>query len=228
MKVKIVFYHVIHEVDPITFPETIEFVSSIDSGTTIQQLFEEAGYPLADLSEYYYLSGHFSFNSSFLPFIINSNGIIEWNISYESAQVIDFISTHNLENNIIIAKIGYPQAGGPGFKDLIEIWEIIYPILDQFVTMVGLGAILINGGKWVNLKFQRKDIPPQSYFDLIFSRVKWNHFELAELIGVNSQDAKQILKIFGYKYDKSKLLYIQQPISIELREKLSKVNVLDV
>lgn len=228
MVIKVIFNHVMHEVDPITFPKTIEFVSYYDSNTTLQQLFDDADQPYADLSEYYYLSGAFSFNERKLPFIINSNGKIDWNIYFQDAKVIDFISTHGVKNNLIISKIGYPQLGGPGFKDLIDIWNAIYPILDQFVTVIGLGTLFINSGKRVHSLFYGKDVAPQNYFDLIYLREKWNHFELAKLLDINSEDAKQLLKIFGYSYDKSMLMFVQQPVSLELREKLSKINVHDI
>ena len=228
MKVKIVFYHVFHEIDPTVFPERMEAEAIINQNTTLQQLLDVVGQPIADLSEYYYLSGAFSFNSKYLPFLINSSGTIEWDVSFENAKVIDFINTHNIKNDTIISKIGYPQAGGPGFKDFLDIWNLVYPIIDQFVTVIGLGAIFINSGKWVHSLFNKKDIPPQSYFDLVFSKEKWNHFELAELVDIKPQEAQKLLQLFGYKYNNSMLLYVQQPISRELREKLSKINVLDI
>jgi len=227
MEIKVVFYHVFHEIDPNVFPEKIDFISNIDDNTTLQELFDRAEQSLADLSEYYYLSGPFSFNSTYLPFIINAGGKVEWNVRYKDAKVKDFITTHKIKDKIIISKIGYPQAGGPGFKEFIQLWNLIYPIFDQFVTVVGLGAIIINAGKWVHSLFAKKNIPPQSHFDLIYSRENWNHFELAELLGISKEDAKQLLKLFGYSYDNSKTLYVQQPISLQLREKLSKINVLD-
>lgn len=228
MEVKVIFYHVFHAIDPKAYPETIEFVSNIDDDITMKELFDKAGQSCADLSEYYYLSGEFCFNENFLPYIINSKGKVEWDISFKEAKVVDFISTHTIENNIIYSKTGYPQAGGPGFKELTEAWKSIYPIIDQFVTTVGLGTITIGASKWVQTLFKREDVPPQSYFDLIYSRNEWNHNEFAGLLDISREEAKQLLKLFGYKYDKYKMMFIQQSISLELREKLSKVNVLDI
>lgn len=228
MEIKVVFYHVFHQIDPKVFPEKIEFIANYDENTTISELFDKAGQPCADLSEYYYLSGKFSFNERYVPYIIKSEGNAEWNVPFDKVRVIDFIYTHGINNNAIVAKTGYPQAGGPGFKELSEIWTNIYPIIDQIVTVVGLGSILVAAGKWINSKFKSKEVPPQSYFDLIFSRREWNHFELAELIEISKDDAKKLLQIFGYKYDRSMRMYVQQNISLELREKLSKTNVLDI
>ena len=228
MEVKVIFYHVFHEINPKVYPETIEFVSNVDDNTTIKEVLDKVGQPCADLSEYYYLSGMFCFNQNFLPYIINSKGKVEWDISFEEAKVIDFISTHAIENNIIYSKTGYPQAGGPGFKELTEIWESIYPIIDQFVTVVGLGTIIIGASKWLQSLFKRKDVPPQSYFDLVYSRNEWNHNEFAELLDISREDAKHLLKLFGYEYDKYKMMFVQQSISLQLREKLSKINILDI
>jgi len=55
---------------------------------------------------------------------------------------------------------------------------------------------------------------------LIYLRKRWNHFELSELIEIDKDDAKKLLQIFGYKYDNYIGMYVQQEISIELREKL--------
>lgn len=68
---------------------------------------------------------------------------------------------------------------------------------------------------------------PQAYFDLIFSKNEWNHNELAGLLDITSEEAKQLIKIFGYKYNRNKMMFIKQPISEELRIKLSQINVLN-
>lgn len=228
MEIRVVLYDVLHEYNHTSESERIEFVTNFDNDTTLEEIFESAGHPYADLSEYYYLSGAFSFNTRSLPFIINSSGRIDWNISYQEAKIIDFIATHHIKNNVITAKIGLIQTGGAGSIDLIDIWNLVYPVLDQIKTIFELGAASITMGKWVHSLFHNKDIPPQSYFDLIFSRSNWNHFDLAELIDISPDNARNLLKAFGYIYDKNKHMYVQQSSSLELREKISKINVLKI
>lgn len=226
MEVKVVFYHVLYESE--SFGEPIEFVSSVDNDTTLQQLFDNAGQSYADLSEYYYLSGPLSFNSKYLPFIINPSGKVYWNVSYQDARVIDFISTHGIEDNMITAKIGHTQAGGPGLKSLLDIWHSIYPVIDQFGTTVGFLVALTQAGKWIHSLIGRNDTPPQAQFDLIYSKGEWNLSELSRLLDIDKEDVAKLLEVFGYSFDKNKKVFVQQPISLELREKLSRINVLDI
>ena len=182
---------------------------------------------LADLSGYYPLSGKFSWNCQYLPYLI-SEGVVKWNVPYSEAKVSDFIATHAIPDNTIVAQDGYPQAGGPGFLDWMEIWEQIYPILESFATIAGVASALTATGKWLVSLRKHPETPALSYFDLIFSRPAWNHFELSRLLQVDPQDGKQILLSLGYQYDRKTLLYVQQPKSLELKEKLSNVQVHDL
>lgn len=181
---------------------------------------------IADLSSYYPLGGKYSFNDQYVPYLI-SNGTINWNVFYNDAKVLDFISTHEIRNNTIVANGGQAQAGGLGYKDLVEIWNNVYPIIDQFVTVVGAGTIMYGTGKWIKSLLYKKEVPPQFYFDLIFSRKVWNHFELSGLLNISADDTKKILNSFGYRYDKAVLMFVQQPKSLELKKKLSEVEVYD-
>lgn len=229
MEVTIVYYHVFHDIDPVNFPQSMSFTLAVDNNTTLKDIFEATGQEFADVSEYYYLSRPFSFNLRCVPFIINSKGQIDWNVYFDNVKVVDFISTHHLDN-IIESKIGYPQAGGPGFLDYYTVWQSVYPIIDQFVTVIGLGAIVVNAGKWVHSLFNKNgknEIPPQSAYDVVFLRKKWNHFDLGELLNINSDEAKTLLKTCGYTYDPKIQMFVLQSISLELRENLSNVNVYD-
>lgn len=228
MEIRVIFKNVMFQYDSSVSCKEREFVSQIDASTTLSQLFESAEEWFADLSEYYYLSGVFSFNTPCIPYVIDSNGIVKWDVLFQDTKVADFVSTHKIENGTIIAKVGYVQAGGPGFIELAEIWSLIYPIIEQFVTLIGLSTIVGGAGKWVHSLLKKKAVPPQSYFDLIFSRQQWNHFEFAKKLEIEPDKAKQLLKIFGYKYCSSEMSYIQQENSLALREKLSQINVLDI
>ncbi|MCL2841207.1 MAG: hypothetical protein FWE05_10600 [Defluviitaleaceae bacterium] len=230
MKIIVVAHNILYPCDQTIDKELIHEVEIFEE-TTIQQMLDSISISIADLSEYYALSGIFTFNTIALPYVVSSDGKVYWNMLYADTKVKDFLVTHNICDNTIVVKTGHIQAGGPGFIKLYEIWMSIYPIIDQFVTVTGLIAIVGGAGKWVHSLFKGKKekyIPPQSYFDLIFSRKEWNHFELADFLEVNKDDAKQLLQVFGYQYNPSRLLYVQQKESLALREKLSKINVLDI
>jgi len=74
----------------------------------------------------------------------------------------------------------------------------------------------------------RNDTPPQAQFDLIYSKGEWNLSELSRLLDIDKEDVAKLLEVFGYSFDKNKKVFVQQPISLELREKLSRINVLDI
>ncbi len=228
MQIRLVLYHVFHSVDLENFPEKIEANFEIDSNTTLSQLLNAAGYPNADLSEYYPLSGVFCFNESFLPYVLNKNGKIDWSVNYENICVVDFLNTHRIDNFTIIAKTGYPQCSGSGFKDIVEVWNMVYPVIDQFVTIIGAISIGKSVKEWFESKFQKSDRMPQTFFDLIYSRDCWNHTELAELLEIDFEESKVLLKFLNYTYDNSRKIYIQQLGSIELRKKLSNIEVRDI
>lgn len=223
MEVKLIFTNVMYGyID--NQPEYEEMTAEIDSDTTIGQLFT-----VGDLSEYYPLSGDYSFNSTFLPFVVNSQDKIDWDVSYDEAKVVDFIRTHNIKDSIINVKSGYVQAGGPGFKDLLEVWQLLYPIIDGFVTVADLGIIAGGAGSWVYSLFKnhKSKHTPHSQFDFLFSRDRWSSAELAEKLDISHDDAKNLLMLFKYEYDKSSMQYIQQKESLKQREKLSEVEVRD-
>ena len=55
----------------------------------------------------------------------------------------------------------------------------------------------------------------------------WNHHELASLLDIETDRAKGMLKVFGYRYDNSKKIYTQREDIDEIKSKLSDVKSLD-
>ena len=121
MEIKLVFQNVMYRHIE-SEPKFKEKRFEVDEETKIGQLFT-----VGDLSEYYPLSGVYSFNSTFLPYVINSHDEVTWDVLYENAIVVDFSRTHNIVDCTINVKSGYVQAGGPGFKELLEVWQLLYP-----------------------------------------------------------------------------------------------------
>lgn len=220
-KILIHIDNILHTVSEEEVPFWEQYIE-IDKNTTLADVVG-----LADLSQYYPLSGAFSFNNQDVPYIISGNQVL-WNQEYKNVKVTDFLETHNIETDIIMARGGYAQAGGPGFLDLKEIWESLYPVLDQIMTVTGAVGLTLGVWKRISTLFQKKEVPPHSCFDVVFSRERWNHFELAELLEITPDDAKEILRVAAYHYDRTILMYVQRPEAALVREKILGVKIHDI
>lgn len=224
--VKVVYLNVLSPYSNGRIPKEKIGEEDIDQDTTIQELFDLSQEGCADITKYYNLSSSYYFNNRTLPYICSSERKVIWGPAYEKIKVLDFIKTHNIKNNTILADTGIPQAGGPDFKDLVQLWNECYPIIDQFSSIFGLGGSLIGIGKWIKSLFiKKKGVPPQSIFDFLLSRNKWNHYELAEMLEIKDYEAKKLLRAFGYKWDSSMKVYIQQSNTKEIIKKLSEVSI---
>lgn len=106
MRVKLVFQNMMYGYVE-GQPEYEEKQIEVNDETTIGELFA-----IGDLSDYYPLSGAYSFNSTFLPYIINFRDEVIWDVLYCDARVVDFIRTHGIKDGTIHVKCGYVQAGG--------------------------------------------------------------------------------------------------------------------
>jgi len=199
----------------------------VDETATIQQMLNNIGTPIADVLEYYEFSGVFLWNSPYLPYIISDDKIC-YDVGFSEAKVIDFLKTHNISNNELYIKTGYAQAGGAGVIELELIWEQVYPVLDEIATLLSLGVSAVGLIKWFCSLFKKRKRTPQVCFDIIFSRQCWNHFELAGLLDIENDKAKQLLQLFDYKYNNKTMLYQQGKNSKEIKKRLSKIKVLDI
>lgn len=223
-EVEIVFYHVMHSVAPENFPKEKRLRIACSDTTTLKELLILANEPYADLSQYYRLSRNYCFNEQFVPYVLGTGEKIVWNIKYHDVGVEDFLRTHHIENNVIYAHTGIPQAGGPGIREIADLWTSYYPILDQVVTTLGAISAAVVAGKWIRSLFKPNASPP-AIFDLILSRDHWNHIELADMAEIDKENSKMLLKAFGFIWDSSRKQYLKGPKSEEIMEKLSTVSV---
>ena len=200
----------------------------LDDDATIQQLLNAVGCMNADLSHYYPFSGVFTWNDPLLPYLFTDGKAIYF-VPFEKAKVKDFLHTHNISDDTIHITTDYPWAGGPGFLPLEEIWESVFPILTIIATFVTIsGFSLRDLFCYLQNHFLPEQQPPQTCFDIIFSRKRWNSSELAELLDLEQERAKELLKAFGYLYVPKQQQYIQGEKSEEIRRKLSDVKALDI
>ena len=179
------------------FPTVTEKKVEISPDSSIQDLLDKVNSSLADLSDYYEFSGDFSWNTSSFPYKV-SNGIVVDEPLFSETTIQEFFDTHAISDNTVHITVGYPQAGGPGFLDIAEIWNNTWHVLEAISVLctlsgVNIPQIIAKFGDYV-LKKNRK---PQIAFDIIYSRDCWNHFELAELLEMSCEETKNLLSFFG-------------------------------
>lgn len=208
-------------------PTVIERIVETGENTTVESLIRELECGWADLSEYYEFSGRLTWNTDVLPYAIVGDKIV-YDIPFSDAKVFDFIKTHDIKNETVNITVGYPWAGGPGFITLVEMWDNAYPILEQIAVLLTLGVATKDVIKWFCHIFKKREQAPQVCFDIIFSRKQWNHFELAGLLDVPEEKAKELLKLFGYQYDRVQMQYIQGEQTSEIKQKLLSIETRDI
>lgn len=223
MLVTVLIYNVLKDFG--TNEEKIKI--DVHDSTTIQDLLNSTEYEIADLSDYYHLSRPFAWSEAVLPYLF-SNGHVLYDVLYTEATVSDFIKTHGIHNNTLRIVVGYPQAGGPGFLDLVQLWDNVYPVLEQVVTIAGVAQIVGGAVKWICNFFKKRKLKPQPIFDIVFSRKQWNSSELSEMLELPHDRAKDLLTLCAYQYDKRKMMYIVTEQSSEIRDKLANVKVFDI
>jgi len=157
-----------------------------------------------------------NFNNT-LPYVVKINGKIDWNVNIDNTLISEFINTHNIDSeNGIKFEYGFPQAGGSGFKDVLEVWNQIYPFI-QIMANIG-GAIAFI--EFVKTTF-KKNIPvPHDIINYLYKREFWNHHELAKILDTSEENAKKLLITFGYKWNNSKKIYI---INSNVKRKIMKI-----
>lgn len=208
-------------------PTESEHALELSEDGTVQDLLDRLGCSLADLSDYYELSGAFAWNDFHLPYLETDGGIL-YDVPYTQARLKDFLATHHIENGEVHLVTGYPQAGGPGFLELAQIWRQVEPILEQLDLILGLGITASGAIKWICSAFKKRNRTPHVCFDIVFSRKAWNHMELGERLELSAEETKNLLRLCGYEYDRKWMQYVQTERANELKDKLKGVQIHDV
>jgi len=128
------------------------------------------------------------------------------------------VRDNNIRDNDTIQTLIATQAGG---CDIIELWNEIYPYLDQIGTMLGIAGAAIGFGAWLKGKFG-KSHPPKLITDVVTDKELWNVHELAITLDITDEDAKKVLIGFGYKWDRRYSLYYKTDKTVEIIEKIRK------
>lgn len=125
-------------------PLVTEHEIEISEDMTLQDLLDSLDCSMADVSNYFEISGVFAWNSSYCPYILTKQGI-QYNLPYDKVKVFDFINTHEIRNNTLRVTTGYPQAGGPGFIEAKEIWDAVQPHLNNIAIFCTIFGVSISG-----------------------------------------------------------------------------------
>ena len=200
---------------------------AVEDHTTIQDLLNAAGYEMADLSHYYRFSRPFAWSQEVLPYLF-CKGKVLYDVQYADATVSDFFKTHGIDDATLRIVVGYPQAGGPGFLELGQLWDRVYPVLEQVVTVVGMAQIAGSAVKRICDFFRKRKRRPQAVFDIVFSRKQWNASELSEMLELPYDQTKELLVVCAYRYDRKKRMYVATEQSAILAKKFADVNVFEI
>ncbi len=199
----------------------------IDEDLSVQDMLDAIECGFADLSKYYSLSGVFSRNDAYFPYIFTGDKIC-FNVPFRETSVSDFLKTHNIPNNKIHIITGLVQAGGPGFLPWDEIWDALNKIA-IICTISGVSVLSVKSiFDGIRSRFAKREIPPHSLHDVIFTRSCWNHNELAEFLDMPIEETKHLLKGFGYVYDRQTMMYVPGEHAKEIKEKIQGLQVHDI
>lgn len=200
----------------------------LDDGATINDLLREIGYGSVSFSKYYPFSDRLLFGDAYLPFVI-SDGRILYDVPYNRAKISDFIDTMDLRDKEIEITVGIPWAGGPGLCGLEEMWESAKSALEAAAIFCTLSGVTVASLiQWICQLFKSRSVKPHTVQDLIYSRKCWNHYELADLLEIEPQRAKDMLKVYGFIYDNSKKMYVEAENIDEVKLKFTNVKGLAV
>jgi len=200
--------------------KTNDQLFDVDETVTIQDLIKKSDDEIADLSHYYPLSGILSWGNECLPYLF-VNGKVLYDVPFRDARVKDFLNTHSITNNNIRIVIDTPLAGGFGVEELLDLWNNIYPVLETIAVLFTItGFSLKDLFHYLSKHFIKKQQPPQTCFEIVISRKQWNANELSNLLDFDVVKTKELLKLCGYYYDRSKQQYVQGEHTNEIIEKL--------
>lgn len=123
------------------------------------------------------------------------------------------------KSNLTIRVLLATCAGGGEY--LLGLWQSVYPYLDQIGTALGIIGTTVSFGVWIKNKFGYY-YEPKQFVEKITDKEFWNAHELALKLNITNEEAKNLLKGFGYKWDNHFSLYYKTDKTIEILEKIQK------
>ena len=183
---------------------------------------------------YYEACGAMMASDDYLPYLIR-DGRVLWNVPYREVTVGDFAATHQtVADSGLYFEYGHPAAGGPDWIDVwtcVTLWApFIWEVLVHTGEAMGIFKSARSLTEWLRKKYGKERNPPypMCISEFIFRRELWNHHELAALLQIEPQDAKEFLRAYGYRWEPSKQAYCVDAQQRELiRSAEKRVRYLD-
>lgn len=151
--------------------------------------------------------------------VLKPSGIRKESVALDNNKTV---AENGIGNNDTIQTLIATQAGG-GFGYVADLWQSFYPYLDQIGTVVTVVGASFGFGMWVKGKFEKKYTPRQ-FTDIITNKELWNSHELAMILDITDEESKNLLKGYGYKWDKRYSLYYKTDTTVEIMEKIKNSN----
>lgn len=114
--------------------------------------------------------------------------------------------------------------------DIAYWWAEAYPIIEQTAnaTTAAIGVATIIGASFAFVKWVRNSIIPNRKDEYIWvqnviSKDEWNVAMLSDHLSIPIDQAKLLLKGFGYVWDAQRMLYIKTEITDKLRKLKPKI-----
>ena len=116
--------------------------------------------------------------------------------------------------------------------DIADWWAKAYPIIEQIAATTGAitGVAIVASAPVVFVKWVRNKIKSNSNNDEyawvrgVLNNESWNISELSEKFDLTEEQAKNLLKGFGYVWDRQKMLYVASDTTKSLRDIEPKKN----
>lgn len=203
----------------------------IKEDTAFRELFDYLGFSKASVNYqvYYPIKDQYFFQKNTIPYII-TNGVLKWDLPNSQVKITDFFSTHSITNNQLQVLYGFPHADGPMFPSFLAMWHFFYGVIQGIDPILGVGITLYTAVKHASKRIRKNRVPkklesvaPSAIFSLVFNCKKWRIYELADLLRIERDEAKYLLKTCGYKWDAHERVYCQSERSKIVLEALNKV-----
>lgn len=89
-------------------------------------------------------------------------------------------------------------------RSVYEAWQTAYSFLDQLGTIITLSGAFIGIGRWIAKRYKKE---PRMIVDIICGKEFWDTKELANELHVSPEQAKGLLRGFGFKWNNKKRRY---------------------
>jgi len=162
-----------------------------------------------------------------VQFIIR-DGVVVWMPSYDDTRLSDFFATFDICDNTIVLRTGISGRGGGGLQEIISHWQEILSSLSAAFTMV-TAPFFIRDQLRIRRSARRLATSPVAHrpaaiFSLLVSRRMWNAAELATLSEIPRQQAKDLLRLCRYSYERQSAMYVETPQTAEAIQKLNSLS----